>query len=417
MTKILFLTPQLPYPPEQGTSLRNFNILRGLLEHHSVTLLSFANSPMSGEAMEQLAGCEDVITVPSPERSMATRVRRMLSDSRPDMAHRLQSAGFVDALTKKLKAGGEDANGARPPFDVLQVEGIEMAYCINHARSICPDLRILFDDHNAEYELQRRAYLADRDHPGRWPAATYSRIQTPRLQRYERWACNSADHVVAVSEEDRRLIEKLGLKSPISVIPNSIDVADYAPDEAMPKDIDLLFVGKMDYRPNVDAVLWFADAIWPRVRQERPNVSWAVVGREPHSRLQSIARQEGVTITGRVERIQPYFQRSRLFIMPFRVGSGTRLKLIEAMASGLAIISTAVGAEGFSVRSGEQLLIAEEPEDFAAAILELLDDRDRRLGLGEQAQRFALQYDWRRVTPRFIEIYEELLAERELASR
>ena len=413
MTRILLLTPQLPYPPEQGTSLRNFNILRGLLERHGVTLLSFVDSPVSTEAEKHLSGCEDVITVPAPMRSVATRLRRMLTDSRPDMAHRLQSSNFVNSLTNVLMAGGGDASRPRSPFDVLQVEGIEMAFAIEHAQSICPELQILFDDHNAEYELQRRAYLADRHVPKRWPAAAYSLIQAPRLQRYERWACNTADHVVAVSEEDRRLIQGLGVRSSITVIPNSIDVADYMPNETMPEDIDLVFVGKMDYRPNVDAVLWFAHAIWPLIRQERPDVSWAIVGQKPHPRLESVAKQEGVTITGRVEKVQPYLQRSRIFIMPFRVGSGTRLKLIEALASGLAIVSTTVGAEGFSVRSGEELSLADEPAEFAAAILALLGDPDQRSRLGERAVRFAQQYDWRRVIPRFNEIYGDLLASRD----
>jgi glycosyltransferase involved in cell wall biosynthesis len=410
MTKILLLTPQLPYPPEQGTSLRNFNILRGLMRYHRVTLLSFADSPISVEAERELSDCDNVITIPVPERSLSTRLGRMFTDARPDMAHRLQSADYASALASLLEAGGGEH---APAFDVLQVEGIEMAFAIDVAQSICPDLKILFDDHNAEYELQRRAYLADRGLPRRWPAAAYSRVQAPRLQRYERWACNNVDHVVTVSNEDRRLLLDLGVESPISVIPNSVDVADYLPEEQTTEDIDLVFVGKMDYRPNVDAVLWFADMIWPLIRQQRPNASWVIVGQKPHRRLESIAAQEGVTITGRVEKVQPYLHRGRIFIMPFRVGSGTRLKLIEAMASGLAIVSTTIGAEGFSVRSGKELLLADSPADFAAAILALLDDRYRRSRLGEQAQRFAKQYDWRRVTPQFVEVYKDLLANRD----
>ena len=124
-----------------------------------------------------------------------------------------------------------------------------------------------------------------------------------------------------------------------------------------------------------------------------------------------------MTITGRVKEVQPYLHRSRIFIMPFRVGSGTRLKLIEAMASGLAIVSTTVGAEGFSVRSGEELMLADKPAEFAAMILALLDDRERRSQLGDRARRFAQQYDWRRVVPRFIEIYEDLLANRSQGDR
>jgi glycosyltransferase involved in cell wall biosynthesis len=292
----------------------------------------------------------------------------------------------------------------------VQIEGIEMAFAMEQLRRVSPRSKILFDDHNAEYMLQERSLAADRAVPRRWPAAAYSWIQASRLKRYERYVCNSADHVVAVSEEDRRLLQQLSLESPVSVIPNSIDVQDYAPATGQRIDYDLVFVGKMDYRPNVDAVLWFANEIWPDILRSRPESTLAIVGQKPHVRLSSLAEQQGVTITGRVEKVQPYLQRSRIFIMPFRVGGGTRLKLIEAMASGLPIVSTTIGAEGFEVESGQQLILADEPSEFAQAILGLLADQGLSARLGEAAQRFAEQYDWRRITPRFAQIYAAMLA-------
>jgi glycosyltransferase involved in cell wall biosynthesis len=409
----LFLTPQLPYPPEQGTSLRNFNIIRGLVQQYRVTLLSFVDSPPTAGALEHLNGCDQVMTVPVPIRSTTTRLRRMVVDGRPDMAHRLQSVEFSKVLTKLLEQDAETGY----PFDIVQVEGIEMAFAIELVRGASPQSRILFDNHNAEHMLQRRSLAADRAVPKRWPAAGYSWIQVSRLRRYERWVCNSADHVVAVSEEDRRLLLELGLESPVSVVPNSIDVLDYAPVKAQRTDIDLVFVGKMDYRPNVDAVLWFANEIWPHIRQSRPETTLAIVGQKPHSRLSSLSDQDGMTITGRVEKVQPYLRRSQIFIMPFRVGGGTRLKLIEAMASARPVVSTTIGAEGFDVESGEQLILADEPSEFAQAILELLDNRTMQSSLGERAQRFAEQYDWRRVAPRFAQIYSTMLSNGETQGR
>jgi glycosyltransferase involved in cell wall biosynthesis len=165
----------------------------------------------------------------------------------------------------------------------------------------------------------------------------------------------------------------------------------------------------MDYRPNVDAVLWFADEIWPLINDQLPGMTWAVVGQQPHPRLHSLSSKPGITITGWVEEVLPYIAAASVFIMPFRVGSGTRLKLIEAMAAGKAIVSTKVGVEGFDVQDNKQLLIADEPAAFARAVVSLLTNDGERQRLGEAAQQYAQQYDWRRIVPKFDTIYSELL--------
>lgn len=407
--RILLLTPQLPFPPEQGTSLRNYNILLGLQERYRVTLLSFIHNSPSGEALDRLSAYADVVTVPVSNRSMGTRLWRMIADRRPDMAHRLQNVQFESTLAKTLRQGSEAIKGSNSGFEVVQVEGIELAFAIEIIRANSPRSKIIFDDHNAEYELQRRNYLADRLNVSRLPAAIYSRVQAGRLRAYEQQVCDLSDHVVAVSEEDRRLLQKLGLKKPVTVIPNSIDVQDYETSELDSVKFDLVFVGKMDYRPNVDAVLWFANNVWPIIQLKRPETTWAIVGKNPHARLGPLKEQTGITVTGRVERVQPYLQGSKVCLMPFRVGSGTRLKLIEAMASRRAIVSTTVGAEGFELQSGNELILADLPGDFASSVLALLDNGEYRRQLGEAARKFAEQYDWRQVAPRFYQIIDNLL--------
>ncbi|MCZ7667363.1 MAG: glycosyltransferase [Chloroflexi bacterium] len=199
--------------------------------------------------------------------------------------------------------------------------------------------------------------------------------------------------------------------TPISVIPNCLDVAQYqlADETALP--FDLVFSGKMDYRPNIDAVLWFADAVWPLIVAERPSTTWAVVGQKPHARLERLRSLPGVTLTGWVDRVQPYLAGASVYVMPFRIGSGTRLKLIEAMAAALAIVSTPVGAEGFPVTHNQELVLAETPVEMATAVLQLLQSPAQREDLGRAAEQFARQYDWRQVIPQFAEIYERLLVD------
>ncbi len=407
MANILLLTPQLPYPPQQGTSLRNYHIVRGLAQHHAVTLLSFLEEgqtadPAAIAPLFQL--CQHLETVPAPARSTHQRLQQLLTTRLPDMAHRLYSPAFEAVLQRLLH---------ERQFDIVQVEGIELARIMTtirqHSRA-----SILFDNHNAETELQRRNFLTDLRLPRRWPAAVYSWQQIGRLHQFEQWACETADAVTAVSEPDKTRLQSLVTHSrlPITVIPNCVDVLELAQAVShfdTPLPYDLLFSGKMDYRPNVDAILWFVNKVWPMVQQKRPQTTLAVVGQKPHARLQRLQNQPGITLTGRVERVQPYLAGARLFIMPFRVGSGTRLKLIEAMAAGKAIVSTPVGVEGFPVRHGQEVWLVETAEAFATAVLHLLHHPDNCRQLGQAAQQFARQYDWRVVIPRFNEVYERLL--------
>ncbi|MDX1687405.1 MAG: glycosyltransferase [Candidatus Promineifilaceae bacterium] len=401
--KILLLTPQLPYPPHQGTSLRNYHIIRGLAARHDIHLLSFAeeNGGSNRDVPERLrALCADVVAVPAPRRTMAQRLWRMVSRRRPDMAHRLESEAFVRALQTVL-------NGHR--FDVVQVEGIELARYMPTVRRLSPGCKLVFDDHNAEAALQYSAFLADARRPRRWPAAAYSLVQTLRLRRFERWACRTADAVTVVSEPDGRALQRLAPGIEPTVIPNCIDVESYRqpPDSAVPR-YDVVFTGKMDYRPNVDAVSWFGRKIWPLIRQVRPETTWAVVGQKPHRRLAWLRQESGVTVTGRVAEIQPYLTGARVYVMPLRMGSGTRLKMIEAMAAEKAIVSTPIGAEGYDVAPGHHLLLAETAAEFADSVLRLLGDDAERERLGASAARFAAVYDWREVIPRFDEVYQRL---------
>ncbi len=405
MTRILLLTPQLPYPPHQGTSLRNYHIVRGVAERHEVTLLSFLEAGQTAVSTPLDTLCQQIITVPVPPRTTATRLRHLLTTRLPDMAHRLHSEAFNKALVGLLQK--------RPFFDIIQIEGIELARTIPLIRQHSPQSKLVFDDHNAETALQRRAMLADLPNPRRWPAAAYSWFQVARLHRFEGAACRGVDWITAVSAADKETIAHLlptPTNPPITVIPNCIDINDYAnwPLDASTPRFDLVFSGKMDYRPNIDAVLWFAETVWPQILAQRPQTTWAIVGQKPHPRLERLRDLPGITITGWVEAVQPYLAGAAVCLLPFRIGSGTRLKLIEALAAGKAVASTRIGAEGFAVAHERDLLLADEPAALATAVLRLLHDGDLRERLGENGRLFAQQFDWRVVIPRFHAIYAQL---------
>ena len=407
--KILALTPQLPYPPMQGTTLRNFYLLRELARRHELSLLTFvqANEVLNADS-PLYAFCRAIRTVPAPpRRGLAQRALTSLTSPLPDMALRLPSANFTEALRAWL---------AEDDFDIIQVEGIEMAsYGLQARKFYGTRARLVFDDHNAEYVLQRSAFQADARRPSRWHAALYSFVQWQKLARYERDVMRAHDAVAAVSQTDAHALQQIAPGLTVHVVPNGVDTAEFAPRPDRMQDsrdvlptnsqspnstTDLVFTGKMDYRPNIDAVFWFAGEILPRVRAQVPAARFAIVGQQPHARLAPLAARDGVLLTGWVPDVKPYIAAAAVYVAPLRMGGGTRLKVLQAMSLAKPIVSTSLGCDGLSIQSGREALLADTPDAFAAAVLRLLHDPALGQQLGAQARALAIaRYDWRIIGP------------------
>ncbi len=409
--RILFLTPQLPYPPHQGTTIRNYNLIANLAPRHEIHLLSFVRSQDEIAAATPLhQHCQSIEGVLAPRRSQLKRFLSLLFSPLPDMALRLPSAEFRTKLLARLE---------RERFDVVQIEGIEMAYPFSNLHSPTSNLQppiSIFDDHNAEYVLQQRAFETDVRQPRRWIAALYSLIQWKKLRRYEARICRLADGVVAVSEADKAALQRLVPGLEVTVVPNGVDIEFYNDQWPMTKSqlaighCSLVFTGKMDFRPNVDAVLWFYREVLPLVQREAPDVHFYIVGQSPHRRVLHLADDPAVTVTGYVDDVRSYIAGASVYVVPLRIGGGTRLKLLEAMAMGKAIVSTSLGCEGFeNLESNRELSIADTPQEFAQRVIELLNDPSQRERLGRAGRRFVEErYDWRVIVPRLEQIYERL---------
>lgn len=397
--RILLLTPQRPYPPHQGTTLRNFNLVKELTKRHTVCVLTFLepdqNPHDSGPLLEL---CEWLETAPVPHRSTRLRLQQMLTTRRPDMSLRLWSPELNARLAARLR---------EQPFDVVEIEGIEMSPYLPTVEAAQPQPMIIYDAHNAEWILQKRACLADLKNPVRWPAAAYSWVQWHRLRQYEADLLRRVDHTVAMSHPDKVALRDVAPDVPITVVPNGVDLAAYA-EAGQTVAYDLLFTGKMDFRPNIDAVLWFGKQVWPLILAQRPGTTFAIVGQRPHPRLDVLRDLPGVTITGYVEDVRPYLSGATVYVAPLRVGGGTRLKLLEAMVMGVPIVSTTVGAEGFPVVNGQELILADEPESFAQKVLDLLANPARRARLAAAGKAFAqANYGWDALIPHLEKIYHD----------
>jgi len=408
--KILFLTPQVPYPPRQGAALRNWGLISGLAARHELAVLSFLSPGRSPEPDSRLqaahplqAACR-IETVPAPMRTFRDRLHSLLATRQPDMALRLASEVYARRLAEWL---------ARESFDVVHVGGIEMAPYLGVIGNATAQPRplVVFDNLNCEYLLQRRAFLTDLRAPAHWPGALYSFVQWRRLRRYEAQVCRRADKVLAVSEADAVALQDLVPGLDVTVVPNGVDTQAYRAESPsaelqIPQNA-LVFTGTMDFRPNVDAMLWFARRVLPLVRAQVSQARLFVVGQRPHRRLDKLRRDPAVVLTGWVEDVRPYIAQASVYVAPLRIGGGTRLKLLEAMAMDKAVVATRLGAEGYPVRDGHELMLADAAGDFAAAVVELLRAPERRAKLGRAARAFVEQwYDWHAIVPRVEAVYQ-----------
>ncbi len=394
---ILFIITSLPYPPNTGGAIRAHGIIEGLrLAGHTITLLCFHEGDIPADLGITIHA------IPAPHRSKSARLKTLLSTRQADIATRFYSAIFAQKLINLL---------TQQTFDLIQFEGIEAVCYLPLVKKNQPSAKLVFYTFNAEYMLQRKIFDIDRKHIKRLPIAVYSYMQIGRIRRYEHEVCQIADAVIAVSEEDAVLLRPLASADKVHVVSSGIWVAPYL---QTPPPIDMhhpsiVFTGKMDYRPNVDAMLWFVGDILPRIHAKMPSVHLYIVGQQPHARLAGLKAHPHISITGRVESVLPYLYSADVYIAPLRMGSGTRLKLLEAMACGCAIVATTIGASGLNQQVKSAMILADSESITAQAITDLLNHPQKRDNMGASAREYVQRwYDWSAILPHLIEVYRTL---------
>jgi glycosyltransferase involved in cell wall biosynthesis len=396
---LLIVASSLPYPPASGGAIRLYGMMRALHEQgHHLTLYCFHDDPTDIPAPLH-AFCRRIVTLPTPKRSTQARLKQLFLSSRADIATRLYSDAMSESLRQAI---------VQERYDAVQFEGIEVACYMPVLRGIAGAPPLIFDTFNAEAELQRVIYTIDRQSWQRLPQALYSWVQSRRIRAYEGDLCRMADAVIAVSDEDAGFLNAYQPKRPTTIVPSGIIFDDYA-QSSPPVNLEertLIFTGKMDYRPNVDAMLWFITHILPHI----PNARLLIVGQRPHPILQTLANNlPNVQLTGWVESVRPYLTHGTVYIAPLRMGSGTRLKLLEAMACGCAIVATELASAGLQPQVKAAIRLANDEKTFAHCVHDLLANAEARQRLGEQAQALVrTHYDWRVLLPRLLNAYKEL---------
>jgi sugar transferase (PEP-CTERM/EpsH1 system associated) len=389
-------------PPDTGGKIRSYNILRELARRHSITFFSYyAMLPQDTHAeLNNIFDRVDCVPLqlPAPKSpaEMLEYCIRLFS-SQPYGISKYCRPAVQSRLRELLKEN---------EYDVIVCDFIFAAGIIPWD---WPTPKVLFT-HNVEATIWRRHYEVASNPI--WKAI--SRWEWKKMERAEQRYLQLADRVLTVSETDRDAFASFLDAQKITVIPTGVDVDYFQPVTAEEIPNSLVFTGSMDWLPNEDGILYFADTIFPLIRQQCPEVFLEVVGRKPSRKLQALASSDkGLRLTGWVDDIRSFLARGAICIVPLRIGGGTRLKIFEAMAMGKAVVSTSVGAEGLPVHSGENVILADTPGNFAQAVVSLLRDPDRRKQLGGAARKLVQEkYSWQSVADSFARTLQDVIEER-----
>jgi glycosyltransferase involved in cell wall biosynthesis len=288
-------------------------------------------------------------------------------------------------------------------FDVVQLESSFLC-----TFRFPPCTRLVIDEHNIESELFLRMCEGERSLPRR----VFNRIEYARFRRFEQACWQRADACVVTSEREVEVVRTSAPDTPVAVVPNAVDLEYFAPSDTPVDTHTLIFSGTLNYRPNLDAARYFIDDIWPLVRDRYPDASLTLTGGNDGVDTRSLTRP-GVRFLGEVPDIRPYVRGAAAVIVPIRIGGGTRLKVLEALAMGRPIVSTPVGCEGVAVRDGEHLLIADDGPAFASNIFEVFENPALRDALGRAGRRLAeKRYSWDLAGERLQSLYRHLSDER-----
>jgi len=389
--KILWVKPGKLLPPDSGGKLRTYNILRHLSATHSVTYLSYYGGTRDVNYEREISllfpgAIPECTGIPE-----LTGLRRMLDYLRrlprrtPDAVGRFESAEVKQIVAESV---------ARREFDVAICDFL--ASTPNFPRSL--GIPTILFQHNVESVLwQRRAQFE-----AKFVDRVIAKIEYAKMACYEAEQVCRFHHIFAVSEADRKTMTAMVEPSRISVIPTGVDLQEFRYDPQLkPAGPFVVFVGSMDWEPNINGVEYFCSEIWPQVLSGFPEARFQVVGRNPHPRVQRLAC-DSIAITGTVPSVTKYIRDAAVLVVPLRIGSGTRIKIYEGMAMGKATVSTRLGAEGLDVHHSHDILLADHPQQLAGWIVALLQNETLRQKIEAAAARTASQFDWSVVAERFV---------------
>ena len=396
--KVLLLTQVLPYPPDSGPKVKTWNVLKYLAQRHEVTLVSFVRGDQSADIHHLRGYCQAIYTVPM-ERGMLRNglaMVRSMASGQPWMMIRDDRAAMRQLV---------DRLAAETRFDIAHADQLNMA---QYAARV-PGAGKILDAHNALWLLYKRLWQTMKPGPQKWLLGRDWQL----LKGYEGRVCQEFDAVLVVSEEDKTALqEAAGTAVDMTVIPIAVDTDEVTPVARRPGADHIIHVGTMYWPPNIDGILWFIREVYPRIRAQRPTVTFDVIGARPPEEIVRLGGDgSGINVTGYVDDPTPYLEQAGVMVVPLRAGGGMRVKILNALAQGLPIISTSLGCEGIGVTHGRDVMIGDNPQDFAEAVLQAIDKPALAEQLGRNGRHLAERdYDFRKVCLPIETVYKQATA-------
>lgn len=391
--KVLFVTTKSPLPMNDGHSLRTFHLLRAVAQHHEVTLLSYVKYPVEydyNNELERLCSSVRQFSVPENCSSLKTAITACLNiaGDQPYVAKKYNQPSMRGEVRRLLK---------EERFDLVHLDMLPLGVFLDEI-----DVPVVLNEHNVESALLKRRV----ESTSNYLSSSYYAEQQRRLERFEAQVVSRVDHVLACSNEDRALLRAMAPDQRISVVPNGVDTGLFRSSLMHREEpCRMVFVGGMNWFPNRDAIRWFDQQVMPELVKQESRILLDVVGKpDDGMRIQHV---QHVSMHGFVDDTRPYLEKSAVVIVPIRVGGGTRLKVLEAMSMGKALVSTTVGVEGIQVEHRKHVLIADTPEEFAASVVELMSDAELRGCLGKAARELVCNnYEWGAIGRNLLGAYE-----------
>ncbi|MHB8143046.1 MAG: glycosyltransferase family 4 protein [Thermoleophilia bacterium] len=379
--KILFCSPEVPYPADSGLKVRVFNLARELARRHEIHLFCLSRVAADPGALAVIKDAGIGVTVlekpcVKPAVKLTTYLSRLV---------RGVPLPYILSWEKAIFRGLDSLLADR--FDVIVAEHLFMARYVLKVNAVK-----VITEHNVEWELA--AQLASlRPAPQRW----IGRAEAAWIAAYEKKMLRSFTGAVAVSEPDRKAFVAMAPAVPVTLVGNGVDCGRYLEllEAPRPRELRMLFLGLMSYQPNEDAVFWFVREVLPRITASYPDAVFTIAGAQPAERVLALDKGASVRVAGAVADVKDCYRENSVMVVPLNFGSGSRLKILEAFAAGTPVVSTAKGAEGLDAENERHLLIADTPEAFAAAVIRLHEDRQLYRDLKQNARRLAEErYDW-----------------------
>ena len=390
--KILWAKTDFLHPTNRGGQIRTLEMLRRLHSRHEIHYVAYDDpaTPEGRARAIEYASHVYAVDRPIPARGSPHFLGQLganLFSPLPLAVGRYGSQAMRQKVAELV---------AQEKFDAIVADFL----------SITPNFAdlsqcVLFQ-HNVESDIWRRH--AEHASGAR---RIYFASQARRMAAYERATCRAVKRVVAVSPQDALAFRETFTATSVDHVPTGVDIDYFRRPAAAAPTTDLVFVGAMDWLPNIDGARWFMTNVLPRVREARPGTTLTFAGRNPSAEIQALGSNGAVRVTGTVPDVRPYLWGASVAIVPLRIGGGTRLKIYEAMAASVPVVSTGVGAEGLTVQNGENIRLADAPEQFADAILQLLNDPGERLRMSQNAlDLVSRDFSWESVAKRFEAILE-----------